>query len=131
MEPALALALSRWKRQTRFSKSGDWVFASPFEAGRTPYWPGMILERIIKPAARQVGIQKTLGWHTFRRTYPTLLLSSGADVKVTQELMRHASPIMTLGTYAQAISQDKRAAQARIAALFGFPTQAENLPLSA
>jgi site-specific recombinase XerD len=28
---------------------------------------------------------KQLGWHTFRRTYATLLKSSGADLKVVQE----------------------------------------------
>jgi integrase len=43
MEPALAYALAQWKGQTSFSKPGDWVFASPFDAGQTPYWPGMTL----------------------------------------------------------------------------------------
>lgn len=131
MEPALAFALNRWKGQTQYSKPGDWVFASGFSAGRTPYWPGMILERVIQPAAREIGIAKRIGWHTFRRTVATLLLSSGADVKVAQDLMRHASPVMTLGTYAQAISDDKRAAQGRIAELFGLETGDEHHAISA
>ena len=100
MTPALSFALSRWRGQTQYSKPGDWVFASRFDAGRTPYWPGMILERIIKPAARDLGIAKRIGWHTFRRTVATLLLSNGADVKVAQDLMRHASSVMALGTLA-------------------------------
>ncbi len=131
MEPALAFALSQWNGQTPFSKPGDWVFASPFNMGRTPYWPGMILERVIQPAAVDAGISKRIGWHTFRRTIATLLLSSGADIKVAQELMRHASPVMTLGTYAQAIPDDKRLAQGRVSELFGLQTGVENQAVSA
>ena len=74
---------------------------------------------------------KRIGWHTFRRTIATLLLSSGADIKVAQELMRHASPVMTLGTYAQAISDDKRLAQGRVSELFELQTGEGNLAVSA
>jgi integrase len=63
-------------------------------------------------------ITKVIGWHTFRRTLATLLQSLGASVKTTQELMRHSSPVMTLGTYAQAVTSDKREAQSNVAALF-------------
>ena len=73
----------------------------------------------IQPAALRAGVRKTIGWHTFRRTFATLLQSYGvgASVNVSQELMRHATPVMTLGTYAQAVTSDKRVAQDRIAAL--------------
>jgi integrase len=54
----------------------------------------------------------------FRHTLATSLQASGAGVKVTQELLRHSSPVMTLGTYAQAVTEDKRDAQDTIAALF-------------
>jgi integrase len=47
----------------------------------------------------------------------TLLQSSGASVKTTQDLLRYASPMMTLGVYAKAMTADKRAAQDGIAAL--------------
>jgi integrase len=78
----------------------------------------MLLKRHIKPAAERAGIPKVIGWHTFRRTFATLLQSSGASVKTTQELMRHSSPMMTLGAYAQAVTSDKRQAQSDVAALF-------------
>lgn len=44
--------------------------------------------------------------------------SSGASVKTTQELMRRASPGITMGVYAKAVTADKREAQNAIAALF-------------
>jgi integrase len=54
----------------------------------------------------------------FRRTRATLLQSSGASVKTTQELLRHSSPVMTLGIYAKAVTANTRNAQDVIAALF-------------
>src|SRR5215469_284169 len=71
----------------------------------------------IRVAARRVGIAKKMGWHTFRHTCATLLRASGADIKVAQELLRHASCRVTLDTYTQAVTEHKRAAQNRVASL--------------
>jgi integrase len=78
------------------------------------------MQKVIQPAAREAGIQKHLGWHTFRRTTATWLLANGASVKTAQDLLRHANPTMTLGTYAQAIDKDKRGAQAQLTAMLGL-----------
>jgi integrase len=43
-----------------------------------------------------------------------LLSQNGADVKVVQELLRHASSRITLDTYTRAASPAKRAAQAKV-----------------
>ena len=96
----------------------DWIFASPNALGTKPYWPDAVLKRHVLPAAARAGIAKKIGWHSFRRTLATLLQSSGASVKVTQDLMRHSSPLMTMGVYAKAVTADKRNAQDAIAALF-------------
>jgi integrase len=61
-----------------------------------------------------VGITKHIGWHTFRRTFATLLSGSGEDIKTTQELMRHANSRITLDLYAQAVTSTKRSAQGKI-----------------
>jgi integrase len=118
MSSELASALENWRKQTSYAASLDWVFASPLALGKKPYWPDAVLKRHILPAAERAGIIKRIGWHSFRRTLATLLQSSGASVKTTQDLMRHSSPVMTLGTYAKAVTADKRLAQDVIAALF-------------
>jgi integrase len=74
-----------------------------------------MLKRHVLPAAHREGITKKIGWHSFWRTLATLPQSSGASVKTTQELLRHSSPVMTLGPTLRA---DKRIAQDAIAALF-------------
>lgn len=117
----LVLTLSTWREATHYRKDEDWIFASPQSLGKFPYWPNTVLVRHVQPAADRAGITKRIGWHTFRHTLATLLQSSGAGIKVTQELLRHSSPVMTLGTYAQAVTVDKREAQARVAASFTKP----------
>lgn len=131
LEPALAYALQQWQKQTNFAKPSDWVFASPFNVGRFPYYPGTVLQKVIRPAALGAGIQKRIGWHTFRRTTATWLMANGETVKTAQELMRHATPTMTLGTYAQAITEDKRAAQSRISTLLGLQSGEPKQAISA
>jgi hypothetical protein len=54
----------------------------------------------LEPAAKEIGIVGHFGWHTFRHTYATLLKGNGEDVKVVQELMRHANISVTLNIYA-------------------------------
>jgi integrase len=72
----------------------------------------------VKPVAVEewlkLGIQKRIGWHTFRRTYSSILKDNGEDVKVAQELLRHASTKVTLDVYAQALTPAKRAAQRKV-----------------
>jgi integrase len=53
-------------------------------------------------------------WHTFRRTYTTLLHANGEDVKVVQELLRHSSSRITMDICAQAQMPAKRAAQQKV-----------------
>ncbi|SFS10757.1 Site-specific recombinase XerD [Granulicella pectinivorans] len=131
LEPALVHALQSWREKTPYIKPGDWVFASPYDLGAKPYWPSTVLQKVIQPAAREAGILKRIGWHTFRRTTATWLLANGETVKTAQELMRHASPAMTLGVYAQAIDNDKRVAQGRISSLLGLHSAKAELAISA
>jgi len=59
------------------------------------------MRTIIRPVAAKIGITQHVGWHTFRHTYCSLLRANKTDIKVTQELLRHASSRVTLDTYTQ------------------------------
>src|SRR6266496_6804016 len=76
--------------------------------------PTRLLVKQIRPAAVRAKIKKRIGWHTFRHTYSTMLVNNGENVKVTQELMRHANSRCTLDVYAQARMDTKREAQQRV-----------------
>jgi site-specific recombinase XerD len=73
-----------------------------------------VLQKVIRPAALKAGICKVIGWHTFRHTYCTLLIANDENVKVVQELMRHANNRSTLEIYSQARMEAKRRAQQRV-----------------
>jgi integrase len=110
----VAADLWLWKETTHYNEPDDWVFASPRAKGKRPLRPDGVLSKIIRLAAIRAGINKRIGWHTFRHTYSSTLIANGENVKVVQELMRHASSRFTLEVYAQAKAKAKREAQQRI-----------------
>ena len=114
LEPRVAADLWIWKETSKYNNPDDWIFASKAKSGINPLWPGVLLEKVIRTAVARAGISKRIGWHTFRHAYATLLLvANGENVKVVQELMRHASTRFTLEIYSQAQLIAKRAAQQR------------------
>jgi integrase len=50
-------------------------------------------------------------------TYSTLLRSTGAELKIMQELLRHSTIRVTLDTYTQVVTTEKRNAQHAVVAL--------------
>jgi integrase len=114
LDPDLAESLLVWRRVSPFNREADWVFASPDMEGKQPYWPENLLRRHIRPAARRCGINKRIGWHTFRHSYATHLKANGEDIKVVQESLRHANSRITLDTYTQALTPAKREAQSKV-----------------
>ena len=114
MNERVAADLWLWKETAQFTNPEDWIFASPRKGGKEPYWPGTVLAKIVQPAALRAGIRKKVGWHTFRHTYSTLLVANGENLKVVQELMRHARACTTLDLYTQARLIAKRQAQQRV-----------------
>jgi integrase len=73
----------------------------------------------IRPAAFKVGIRlepgQRFGFHNFRHSLATFLVSRGPDVKTIQGLLRHAKVTTTLDLYSQAIDAAKLEAQEDIA----------------
>lgn len=119
--PMLAEELKAWREQTPYPRDTDWVFASPFTNGERPYWAESALKDYVRPAAAKAGIRKHVGWHTFRHSVASLLGQNGEDVKVVQELLRHANSRITVEVYQQANHADKRAALTTFSGVFVVP----------
>jgi site-specific recombinase XerD len=104
-----------WRTVTLYKGDNDFLFPSIRESGTKPVWPDMILQKSIRPALERAGIRgKTVGWHTFRHSLGTNLRTLGVDVKAAQELLRHANSRVTLDLYTQAVSSQKREANAKL-----------------
>lgn len=122
IDPFIAEDLLSWYRTTKYNRPEDYVFATDApragkKRGKQPVWLSKVMQYHIQPAAKRLGITKSIGWHTFRRTYTTLLHANGEDVKVVQELLRHGSARITMDVYAQAMTPAKRKAQGKVVAM--------------
>jgi len=126
LDERVAADLWLWRESSKYQNPDDWIFASPRVGGKQPFWPDIVMQKIIRPAALHAGIRKVIGWHTFRHTYSTLLIANGENVKVVQELMRHASTRFTIEIYTQARIEAKRQAQQRLVQAI-LPEESEEL----
>ncbi|MDP9338524.1 MAG: tyrosine-type recombinase/integrase, partial [Acidobacteriota bacterium] len=102
------------KKFASFANCDSWVFANP-ATGR-PYWPGRIQENWLVPAGQKAGLGR-IGWHTFRHSHSTLLHALGVDLKVQQELLRHADIRTTMNIYTQAVPTALREANSKVVRL--------------
>jgi site-specific recombinase XerD len=97
-----------------YQDGGDFLFPSLRLNGTQPLFPDMVMNKIIRPLLAEAGIVgKAIGWHSFRHSLATNLRSMGVDVKVAQELLRHANSRITLDLYTRAVSADKREASGK------------------
>jgi integrase len=128
LDPWVAEELLMWRRSAPYNQADDWIFASPRVKGKRPYQPDMILQRCIRPAAVEAGITKHIGWHTFRHTFSTMLKAGGEDIKVMQELLRHANSRITLDNlHASHESREEKSANGGRATVFSGRRREENL----
>lgn len=115
----LADALRSWHQKTPYGKAGDWIFPSMKLKGRKPLSASIMAADKLRPAAIKAGIRlepgQRFGFHNFRHSLATFLVSREKDVKTIQELLRHAKVTTTLDLYSQAIDESKLAAQREIA----------------
>ncbi len=106
--------LAEWRSASLYKCDDDFLFPSLRMNGTQPLMPDIVLKKAIRPALTRAGITgKVIGWHSFRHSLATNLRSLGVDVKVAQELLRHANSRTTMDLYTQAVSADKRSASLR------------------
>lgn len=113
LDPGLAQAILEHRGKYAVgTEATDWVFCNPDTM--RPWWPHRIQSRWLRRAGKLAGVGEDIGWHTFRHSYSSLLRQLGVDLKVQQELMRHADISTTLNIYTQAVASDLRAANSKV-----------------
>lgn len=115
----LADARRCWYQKTPYGKPTEWVFPSMKLKGKTPLSASIMAADKIRPAAIKAGIRlepgQRFGFHNFRHSIATFLVSRGKDAKTIQGLLRHAKVTTTLDLYSQSIDAAKLEAQEEIA----------------
>ena len=92
----------RWYEVSLFKASDDYVFACGCDraggkSGKQPISLSVVFRYHIKPVADRLAIKPAVfGWHTFRRSFASMVVGSTKDVKAAQELMRHSTSKLTL-----------------------------------
>jgi integrase len=115
LHPLVLAVLLEWKEESLYKADADFLFPSIRLNGQKPLSPDSLLKRSIRPALQRAGIVgKQIGWHNFRHSLATNLRAMGVDVKVAQELLRHANSRTTLDIYTRAVSQQKRDANTKL-----------------
>ena len=111
LQPVVIRALGSWRETSLYRSEKDYLFPSIQKNGTQPLQPEMVLRRHIRPALTRLGITKRIGWHSFRHGFSNLLRENRVDVKVAQELLRHANSRITLDIYQRTVTDERRAAQ--------------------
>ena len=77
LDAYMADDLRRLRRQSVYAQGDDYAFAIETMKGRQPSWPDNLMKHHIRPVAKANGINKDIGWHTFRHSFGTLLRANG------------------------------------------------------
>jgi integrase len=102
----LSAAVARWGGQTIVT-DGIGGQASPWS-----------IDRAVRSARKKIkGMPEGFRFHDLRHYLASLLIASGADVKVVQARLRHASATTTLNTYAHMWPDADESARAAVGAV--------------
>ena len=105
--------------------AGDLVFTAPKDG----YLRSANFRRNVwKPALRNADLDEELRIHDLRSTTASMLISSGANVKVVQKALGHASAAVTLNVYAGLFEADLDSAADPLDKRFWVTNVAQVLP---
>ena len=93
--PLSADAINVLMQQRRKTGNSEWVFPSPTGGPMSPDSVLHMLQRVLKRA----GLPR-IRFHDLRRTFATMALQNGVDVKTVSSMLGHYSAGFTLDTYA-------------------------------
>lgn len=124
MNPVLAQALKRWKKESLYSKDLDWVFASVKEKGRIPRSASICGRDHLRPAAVKAGVipadyKGRFGWHNLRHSLATFLAANEVNLPVIQSILRHAKP-STTAIYTHKVNSAQAEAQGKFLTAIGL-----------
>lgn len=111
LHPVVLDELEKWRAESLYQADSDYIFASVQKNGSQPLQPDTLFKRHIRTTLEEMGVKKRITWHSFRHGLGTMLRQMKVDVKVAQELLRHANPRITLEFYQQAVTDEKREGQ--------------------
>ncbi len=122
MTQSLAAVLEAWRRESKFSASEDFVFASSRKKGKQPRTGGILVTDHIRSAAIRADVLtvrdgrcyfdgelcQRFGAHNMRHGIATWLAEQGTDLQVIQRMLGHSTTDMSLH-YVHIASQAREA----------------------
>ncbi len=97
------------------------------DADGRQFGPWMLKRAVAKARAKVPGLPSTFRFHDLRHYLASYLIASGADVKVVQARLRHASAVTTLDIYGHLWPDRDESTRTALEAVFGArPEQGRN-----